>query len=80
MRIGVNKIDGWGGFGSFPLCALVGRLQGPEESGEASQDVILMSDWGMLANSTWQPLWVPHKSSFKSQFGAFLSLFSIWSC
>lgn len=34
-----------------------------------------MSYWRMLANGSWQPLRVPHKSSFKSQLGAFLSLF-----
>lgn len=55
---------------------MVGRRQGPEKSREASQDLMLMSSWRMLANSTWQPLRVPHKSSFKSQFRAFLSLFS----
>lgn len=30
-------------------------MQGPEESGEASQDMMLMSK-RMLANGTWQPV------------------------
>lgn len=80
MRTGVNKIDGSGGGWKFsPLGCFGGTVQGPKESGKALQDVVLMSYWRMLANSTWQPLRVPHKSSFKSQFGAFLSLFSIRS-
>ena len=55
----MNKIDGWIGLGG-------GWLQRLEESSEASQDMILMSYWRILANSTWQPLQGAHKSSFKS--------------
>lgn len=65
-------MDGWGeGFGTFPLCALVGRLRGPKERSFARPDtdggcwlIALGSLFGCLTNHLFVTLWSISESFF----------------